>query len=109
MDQAAAGRPTAQGSDSDTRELQNRLDSVSGQVKRLQAGHDKMEYASCRAASQRDVWPDVRDQEAKGSKGKDSKSKAGKGGRFQQDQTDKQGGGGGGGGKSRSRYRSDGW
>ena len=107
MEQAAAGRPTVHGSDSDTRELQNRLDAVTGQVKRLQAKSDKSGYTSRRStAAPWEGWPDVREKN-KGSKGKSSKSKAGKGGNFQQGQTGKGNGSCGGGKKARHHKR--GW
>ena len=51
MEQAAAGRPTEHGSDSDTRELQNRLDAVTGQVKRLQRDSDKSGNTSRRSTA----------------------------------------------------------
>ena len=98
MERHTPGRPSAYHAESDSaaRELQNRLDAVTGQVKRLQAAQDKQEYQGRRSNYDNRSGHDGRDSKAKGGKGgRDSKAK-GRGGSFQQAQFGgKQGGGGG--------------
>ena len=70
------GRPAPPPQDADNRELVNRLDAVSGQVRRLQASADGEDNANRRAGGKgRQEW-DVSDP-GHGSKGRGSKAKAG--------------------------------
>ena len=89
VERSQPGRPAAQSMNNDdslTRQLQNRLDAVTGQVKHLQAAADRQHYDSRRATTyeNRDA-PDRRDGRAKGGKAK-GRGK-GKGGNFQQAQS----------------------
>jgi hypothetical protein len=83
-----SGRPTPPQHMADNKQLQDRLDSMSGQVKRLQAIADQTARSGprggVRASGAREVWTDVRDQQQDPRIGKWGKGKGqqtgGKGG-----------------------------
>ena len=80
-----AERPTPLQHEPDNRQLQDKFDSMSGQVRRLQAIADSEEKSGgrggVRGAGSRDVWTDIRDQPPlKKGKGKSSQT-SGKGGK----------------------------
>ena len=111
MERYTPGRPSAHSTENDSvaRELQNRLDAATGQVKRLQAAQDKQEYQNRRSVvyDNRTRGPDGREAKAKGAKGGQNSKAKGKGGSFQQAQFGgKQGGGSGGNGGSARRKRA---
>ena len=77
------GRPAPPRSEADNKELKDRLDQMTGQVRRLQSSADR--GSGSERSTRNDTWPDIREPPRKVQKG----AKGGKGG-------GKQGGGKGG-------------